>query len=384
MVSPWDSQRQRPGSWISSDPPQSDRSGTPEPPSVGGDFPLPPHPTQPPEPDWPEITSDERRPDGELDSRRRGRVSTSDKKVRTASGPRIPVALGAVSLLVALLVFVGLRVVRFNVSNVGDSPTAVDQGVPGESGAAQAVPGQEPPSEVTTTISQGANPTNPTANEVDWNEIARSVVYFEVAGGCQWVGSGTLILDGSYVLTNWHVSGGGECPLRVGLTESPSRPPAEFFPATVVVWDSQIDLAIVRLQSSTGAPFVPPGRKPVKIAESEARLGDAVKLLGYPVVREDQFDTGERYTLTLTDGSVSGTEDFGERPGYNPTDSRSNDYEVWGEYIKHTAKQNGGVSGGGAFNSKGELVAIPTAGGEKLELMRSVRFAKVLIDQMSK
>jgi S1-C subfamily serine protease len=109
-----------------------------------------------------------------------------------------------------------------------------------------------------------------------------------------------------------------------------------------------------------------------------------VRLLGYPVVREDQFESGELYTLTLTDGSVSGVEDFGMRSGYNPIDSRTNNYEVWGEYIKHTAKQNGGVSGGGAFNENGELVAVPTAGAEKLELMRSVRFAKVLIEKLKK
>ena len=103
-----------------------------------------------------------------------------------------------------------------------------------------------------------------------------------------------------------------------------------------------------------------------------------------PVVREDQFESAERYTLTLTDGSVSGAENFGERSGYAPNDAINNEYEVWGEYIKHTAKQNGGVSGGGAFNSAGELVAIPTAGDEKLELMRSVRFAKTLIEKISK
>lgn len=383
MVSPWDSQRRRPESWTNSDAPQSGELRTPEPPTVGGDFPLPDRSAQPPEPDWPDKPDANRLPGDEVVSHEKGVLSTADKKSNQAAGPRVPLALGALSLLVALLVFVGLRVVRVSVSSVGNSPVAVDQAVPEESGAAQVVPGQELPSEVATTISQSSDQTSPAVSEVDWNEIARSVVYFEAAGGCEWVGSGTLILDGSYVLTNWHVSGGGECPLRVGLTESPSRPPQEFYPATVVVWDSQIDLAIVRLQSSTGAPFVPPGRSPVKIAESEARLGDSVKLLGYPVVR-DEFFTGERYTLTLTDGSVSGTEDFGERPGYNPTDARLNDYEVWGEYIKHTAKQNGGVSGGGAFNARGELVAIPTAGDEKLELMRSVRFAKVLIDQISK
>lgn len=382
-MSPWDSQRRRPESWTNSDAPQSGELRTPEPPTVGDDFPLPDRSAQPPEPDWPEKPNANRFLGDEVVSHEKGVLSTTDKKSNQAAGPRVPLALGALSLLVALLVFVGLRVVRVNVSSVGNSPVAVDQAVPEESGAAQVVPGQELPSEVATTISQSSDQTSPAVSEVDWNEIARSVVYFEAAGGCEWVGSGTLILDGSYVLTNWHVSGGGECPLRLGLTESPSRPPQEFYPATVVVWDSQIDLAIVRLQSSTGAPFVPSGRSPVKIAESEARLGDSVKLLGYPVVR-DEFFTGERYTLTLTDGSVSGTEDFGERPGYNPTDARLNDYEVWGEYIKHTAKQNGGVSGGGAFNARGELVAIPTAGDEKLQLMRSVRFAKVLIDQISK
>jgi S1-C subfamily serine protease len=99
------------------------------------------------------------------------------------------------------------------------------------------------------------------------------------------------------------------------------------------------------------------------------------------VVREDQFEAGERYTLTLTDGVISGAENFGERPGYNPSDSRSNEYEVWGDYFKHTAKQNGGVSGGGAFNSAGQLVGIPTAGSDNLELMRPVRFANDLIGQ---
>jgi S1-C subfamily serine protease len=152
----------------------------------------------------------------------------------------------------------------------------------------------------------------------------------------------------------------------------------------VVVWDSQLDLAIVRLQTSSGAPFIPPDRRPVTFASQEARLGDPVRILGYPVVREDQFEVGERYTLTLTDGAVSGTENFGERSRYNPSDSRRYTYEVWGEYIKHTASQNGGVSGGGAFNTRGELVAVPTAGDDKLELMRSIRFAKVLIAQVDK
>ena len=372
MVAPWDAQRRRPDPWKSDDEIKSSDPVIEEPPQL----------TEPP--DLPTPPNSVGKPDFPLPPNSDGPLLPSDKKPETGNrkptgSQRQPLALFAVTLAVAALVFLGLRVVRVNISsNSGSANQDVNSAV------------TETTSEflndvVSTTIVTAEIPSESSdVGKVDWVELARSVVYFEVGGNCQWVGSGTLILDGSYVLTNWHVSGGGECPLRVGLTESPSVPPSEFHPATVVIWDSQIDLAIVRLQNSSGAPYIPPGRKPVSLAGAEVRLGDQVKLLGYPVVREDQFESAERYTLTLTDGSVSGAENFGERSGYAPNDAINNEYEVWGEYIKHTAKQNGGVSGGGAFNSAGELVAIPTAGGEKLELMRSVRFAKTLIEKISK
>ena len=372
MVAPWDAQRRRPDPWRSDDEIKSSDPVIEEPPQL----------TEPP--DLPTPPNSVGKPDFPLPPNSDGPLLPSDKKPETGNrkptgSQRQPLALFAVTLAVAALVFLGLRVVRVNISsNSGSANQDVSSAV------------TETTSEflndvVSTTIVTAETPSESSdVGKVDWVELARSVVYFEVGGNCQWVGSGTLILDGSYVLTNWHVSGGGECPLRVGLTESPSVPPSEFHPATVVIWDSQIDLAIVRLQNSSGAPYIPPGRKPVSLAGAEVRLGDQVKLLGYPVVREDQFESAERYTLTLTDGSVSGAENFGERSGYAPNDAINNEYEVWGEYIKHTAKQNGGVSGGGAFNSAGELVAIPTAGDEKLELMRSVRFAKTLIEKISK
>lgn len=372
MVAPWDAQRSRPDAWKPDDEVKNAEWVTEEPPAINEspDRPTPPFKNEPPDFELPPNLDGSSSPRNE-------KPEIGDRK--PSDSQRRPFALFAVTLTVAALVFLGLRVVRVNISsNSGSANQDVNSAV------------TETTSEFlndvvsTTVVAAEAPPESSNVGKVDWVELARSVVYFEVGGNCQWVGSGTLILDGSYVLTNWHVSGGGECPLRVGLTESPSVPPSEFHPATVVIWDSQIDLAIVRLQNSSGAPYIPPGRKPVSLAGAEVRLGDQVKLLGYPVVREDQFESAERYTLTLTDGSVSGAENFGERSGYAPTNAINNEYEVWGEYIKHTAKQNGGVSGGGAFNSAGQLVAIPTAGDEKLELMRSVRFAKTLIEKISK
>ena len=360
MVAPWDSHRSRPQGWNSDDE------------FAGGKDPFSdPPPTNFEDFSTPEYKVDET--DFELP------VDTSEQHAGSSGGkgkpprPRkYPVALFGVAAGVAILAFLGLRLI--NVSFGSNSDLADGTELPIEGETTETVPAG------TTQTTLGSIASGAT----NWDDIARSVVYFEVGGGCQWVGSGTLILDGSYVLTNWHVSGGGECPMRVGFTDNVSNPPTDFYNAEVVCWDSQIDLAIVQLKDASGAPYIPLGRKPVTIATSEIRLGEAVRILGYPVVRDDQFDAGERYTLTLTDGVISGTENFGERPGYDPTDSRNNEYEVWGEYFKHTAKQNGGVSGGGAFNSAGQLVGIPTAGSDNLELMRPVRFAKFLIDQTQK
>ena len=364
MVAPWDSHRSRPQGWNSEDEFAGGKDPFSDPPPTNfEDFSIPEYKVDQTEFDLP---SDEPVSEPETGTGNRG------GKTKLPRQRHYPVALFAVAACVAIFVFLGLRLI--NVS-FGSNPDLAD--------------GTELPIEGETTESVPVGTTQTTLGSIasgatNWDDIARSVVYFEVGGSCQWVGSGTLILDGSYVLTNWHVSGGGECPMRVGFTDSVSNPPTDFYSATVVNWDSQIDLAIVQLKDASGAPYIPSGRKPVTIATSEIRLGEAVRILGYPVLRDDQADAGERYTLTLTDGVISGIENFGERPGYDPTDSRNNDYEVWGEYFKHTAKQNGGVSGGGAFNSAGQLVGIPTAGSDNLELMRPVRFAKFLIDQTQK
>ena len=349
---------------------------TPQPPAPPSDQRQPVVPASPPTPrvssaSSPQVASRPQSP----------QPDAPRQKIKKSSS--VPLKLIAVSLVVALAVFLGLRSIRVAVS---ENQTG-SQLTPSDNQAEESIiSGNESGSGTATTV---ADSSDPAANDKpDWNELARSIVFFEVAGSCGWNGSGTLILDGSYILTNWHVSGSGECPLRVGLTENFSTPPNEFYPARVVAWDSQIDLAIVRLLGVDGKPYSPPGRNPIPFALQEVNLGEPIKLLGYPGYRDDVY----RYTLTLTDGVVSGTEDFGEPANYNPSraDEASDSYRLWGEYLKHTADQNPGVSGGAALNSRGELVAVPTAGfySQKnlelpgLELMRSISFVKKLVERV--
>ena len=197
-----------------------------------------------------------------------------------------------------------------------------------------------------------------------WEELAKSVVYIEASGSsCSWSGSGSIVLDGSYVLTNHHVAGSGECDLRVGYTTSTDIAPSDFVEAKVVVSDENLDLAVIRLLGPDGNPSADPNHKALQIDESQLQLGDKIYTLGYPGVGGA--------TLTLTSGDYSGMD-------HSDTD-----------FYKTTANMNPGVSGGSALNTDGKLIGVPTAGvldpetnqRVGLNLIRPISFAKPLLDQ---
>ena len=197
-----------------------------------------------------------------------------------------------------------------------------------------------------------------------WDKIARSVVYIQATGSrCGWAGSGSIILDGSYVLTNQHVSGSGECALNVFLTESTDKAPTRSLAAVLVTFSKTDDLAVLRIFGDDGKPFIDANHKPFVFNQTALSLGAKLFTLGYP-------DAGGS-TITFTSGDYAGMDD------------------VDGVYYKTTAYMNSGVSGGSGLNEAGELVGIPTAGkidsvtNEKLgiNLVRPVSYAIALIDE---
>jgi len=243
-------------------------------------------------------------------SRRRAAISISYKPV-----------LAGVAVLLAVVA--GVVVVRGSGSS--NAPVAVsDSSVPKGSSSDSSTP-VEPD-------------TAPVVGDSEWDTVARSVVYIEAAGSqCGWTGSGSIVGDGSYVLTNQHVSGDGECDLTVWLTDTTSAAPTKYVRAEVIESDSLRDLSVIQMRDSNGQPFVDASRKPIKFSTSLPKLGDKLTILGYPGIGGS--------TITLTSGDFSGID-------------KSEAFE----YLKTTANMNPGVSGGAAFNAKGELVGIPTAG----------------------
>lgn len=137
-------------------------------------------------------------------------------------------------------------------------------------------------------------------------------------------GSGVLMSEDGYILTNHHVIGNAQ-KARVALWDGRVEL------ATVVGSDLETDLAVLKIDQ-TGLPTAP-------IPEDlSVRPGDIVLAIGNAL--------GLSHTVTL--GIVSAT-------GRN--DLRASLYE---DYIQTDAAINTGNSGGALINTRGELIGIST------------------------
>ncbi len=139
------------------------------------------------------------------------------------------------------------------------------------------------------------------------------------------LGSGFLISDDGYLVTNDHV-------VDKGSSETVILDDGTEFVADVVGVDQKTDLALLKIRK--------PDRKftYVKFSEDKARIGDWVVAVGNP------FGLGG----TVTAGIVSAE---GRNIGSGPYD----------DFIQIDAAVNRGNSGGPAFNLKGEVIGVNTA-----------------------
>jgi len=145
-------------------------------------------------------------------------------------------------------------------------------------------------------------------------------------------GSGVVIMEGGYILTNYHVIEGGDSYQIL-------MPNGEKEEAMLKGSDSSLDLAVLKVNDDAAELLVP-----VSVGSSSSLLvGSTVVAIGNP--------SGEVLANTVTQGIVSAL----ERSSVSSTNTTRNV-----DYIQHDAAINSGNSGGGLFNYKGELVGINT------------------------
>ena len=151
-------------------------------------------------------------------------------------------------------------------------------------------------------------------------------------------GSGSgVVIEKEYVLTNYHVIDGAHS-LKISVGDNDEK----LYDATVAASDENKDVAVLYV----------PGLElePVKLGDSDSLMvGDWAIAIGNPI----------GFTRTATAGIISAL-DREIESDTTTTDRFGRKQAVTNTMIQTDAAINSGNSGGGLFNTAGELIGIPT------------------------
>lgn len=152
-------------------------------------------------------------------------------------------------------------------------------------------------------------------------------------------GSGVVVGNG-YVLTNYHVV--DEATRLEVSVKAEGQEEATTYGATLVAYDENVDVAVVYAPDLTLTP--------VKLGDSDTLLvGDWAICIGNPL--------SDSFTGTVTVGIVSALDRSISSTSY---DKYGRKETITNTMIQTDAAINSGNSGGGMFNTAGELMGIPT------------------------
>lgn len=158
------------------------------------------------------------------------------------------------------------------------------------------------------------------------------------------LGTGTIISDNGYIITNWHLVGNKYSSCYVTLEDG------EVYNGNVIWADKDLDLAIVKINAN--------GLKYLELGDSDnVQLGENVYAIGNPI--------GIEFQRTVTSGIISGL----NRTIKIEEDDTSSYMEG---LIQTDASINDGNSGGPLINSKGQVIGINSV---KIETAEGIGFA---------
>lgn len=163
------------------------------------------------------------------------------------------------------------------------------------------------------------------------------------------LGSGFIISNEGYILTNNHVVAGAD-EIKVKLSDGRE------FKGEVKGNDEKLDIALIKIEAKDQLPLA-------QLGDSDAvDVGEWVMAIGNP------FGLGQ----TVTAGIISAT---GRVIGSGPYD----------DFIQTDASINPGNSGGPLFNSRGEVIGINAAivaGGQGIGFAIPINMAKAVLPQL--
>ncbi len=167
-----------------------------------------------------------------------------------------------------------------------------------------------------------------TSNQI-YDQVLPSVVCVtaDQGNGSASVGSGVVLTQSGYIVTNFHIIQGG-VSLNVGLLSSTAN-----YDAKLVGYDEELDLAVLKIEAQ--------GLTPARLGSSDQlSVGDSVYAIGNPM--------GYLHG-TMTEGIIS-----------SPTRTIQVDGKDM-NLLQTSAALNSGNSGGALTNAYGQVVGITSA-----------------------
>ena len=182
------------------------------------------------------------------------------------------------------------------------------------------------------TIAQIAEKVKPSVVEVTTSSVQTNGIFAQYV--TEGAGSGVIISEDGYILTNNHVIE-GQSYIKVTTSDG------QEYDATVVGTDDKTDIAVLKIEASGLTPAVIGDSDSLVVGETAVAVGNPLGELGG----------------TVTDGIISALDREVTVEGKNMT------------LLQTSAAVSPGNSGGGLFNEKGELVGIVNAksGGDNVE-----------------
>ena len=162
------------------------------------------------------------------------------------------------------------------------------------------------------------------------------------------LGSGVVLSEDGYIVTNNHVVAGADAfKVTVG---------GEEYDADVVGTDESSDIAVIKLRNASGLT-------PVEIGDSDnLTIGELVMSIGSPFGLEQSVATGivsaTSRSQIMSNSESSGSDGYGY--GYGGSSSQSGGYTIYPNMIQTDAAINPGNSGGALVDSNGKLIGINT------------------------
>jgi serine protease Do len=271
------------------------------------------------------------------------------RKERASRRGMHPAAVVALCLVCAML---GGLVCSFAPQWMTNKPAAAVEAADGT----RAVPASSGTTDTVLNLTNGDGAKTVTTNKVSSEEMSATDIYYKraldqvvtIRVGVTYTsyfgyetkatgsGSGFIISEDGYILTNYHVI---ESTIGNGADVTVITNNGTEYPAAIIGYDEDHDVALLKIEAT--------GLNAAILGDSDAMLvGEDVYVVGNP--------TGQ-LEYSMTEGIVSAKDR--EITAANSSTGRTETISVF----QTTAAINGGNSGGPVYNSRGEVVGIVVA-----------------------